>query len=321
MLKVTKTRSTHAELSGEFTVLLFYKYVDVADPKQLMDAIRAKATELNLKGRVIIATEGLNGTLEGANDDAVAFAVWIKENPLFADMHIKTSQGYGDVFPKLSVKVRPEIVTLQALHLKPHAGHGGKHIPAEELHKWFEEGKDFIVLDMRNGYEYDLGHFEGARKIPMRAFKEMRGLLPQFQDLKKKTVVAVCTGGVRCEKGTAVLREEGFENVYQLDGGIHTYMEKFPKGYWKGPLYTFDRRTTMDFTNGESSAIGNCYICNAVGECMGDCSDTECTGQYVICAGCHRKGKRILCDHENHLSLWQKIKRALSLRKTQPAIG
>lgn len=309
MLKVQKTHSTHVDLKSDFAILLFYKYVDIDNPAELMEAIRTYATERNMKGRVILANEGINGTLEGTVEAAAQFAAWIKADSRFADMHVKTSQGYGDAFPKLSVKVRAEIVTLKAPHLKPHAGDGAKHIAAEELHTMFENGEEFVVLDMRNGYEYDLGHFEKAVKIPMRAFREMHDLLPQFEDLKNKKVVAVCTGGVRCEKGTALLREKGFNNVVQLFGGIHTYMEKFPKGHWLGSLYTFDRRTTMDF-NGNIQPVGTCYICHDVGECMGDCSDVSCVGQYVICAKCHRKDKRVLCDL--HTSLFEKLKARIS---------
>jgi UPF0176 protein len=278
----------------EHQVLLFYKYVTVEDPQILRDWIFSRATELNLKGRVLVAEEGLNGTLEGLLESARVFASELLADARFADMNIKTSIGDGTTFKKLSVKVRNEIVGTQfdPKTVDPRVA-TGKHLSPEELRAWYEKEKDFVVVDMRNEYEYQSGHFKDSVNPGLRNSRDLPQAISKLEGLKNKTVLTVCTGGVRCEKMSAFLLAQGFKDVYQLENGIHSYMEKYPGKDYLGTLYTFDQRVTMDF-GGERQVIGECRICSAKTERYINCANDRCHLHFLACVACQSTGA-LLC--------------------------
>ena len=275
-----------------YEVLLFYKYIALEDPAAVADTVRTLALQSDLLGRVIVAPEGINATLEGTKERVASFIEAFCRDERFANIDIKRSRGDGTTFPKLSVKVRNEIV---GTHLKREEAdptvRTGKRLSADELHRWYEAKDDFVVVDMRNDYEYASGHFENSVAPGMRASRDLPNVLPTLLPLKNKTVVTVCTGGVRCEKMSAYLLEKGFEDVYQLDGGIHTYMQKYPGGAFKGALYTFDQRVTMDFSQ-ERATIGRCRLCDVETEKYVNCANTECHLHFLACVSCQAMGKK-----------------------------
>lgn len=281
-----------------FTVLLFYKYVTISDPEALAQRIRERAAALGLTGRVIVSHEGINGTLEGNILNAEVFASEILTDDRFADMQIKRSAGSGASFPKLSVKVRTEIVGTG--FSKDEADPEVKTAPRltpRELREWFENNKDFTVVDMRNNYEFASGHFKNSVQPDISASRHLPLALPKLEPLKEKTVVTVCTGGVRCEKMSAYLLSKGFTDVYQLDGGIHSYMEQYPGKDFKGTLYTFDRRLTMDF-GGDREVIGSCKLCGATTEHYVDCAEDTCHYHFLACENCANADGRAFCSPE-----------------------
>jgi UPF0176 protein len=281
-----------------FTVLLFYKYVTVADPELLAQHIRECAEVLGLTGRVIVAHEGINGTLEGNVLNAESFVTAIHSDDRFADMHIKRSAGSGSSFPKLSVKVRAEIVGtgFSKEEADPEVKTAPRLTP-RELRQWFENNKDFTVVDMRNNYEFASGHFKNSVQPDISASRHLPLALPKLEPLKDKTVVTVCTGGVRCEKMSAYLLSKGFTDVYQLDGGIHSYMEQYPGRDFKGTLYTFDRRLTMDF-GGDREMIGTCKLCGTPTEQYVDCAEDTCHYHFLACKKCTNADGRAFCSPE-----------------------
>ena len=269
-------------------VLLFYKYVTIEDPKTVMDSVRALAKEHSLLGRVLVAEEGINGTLEGLTADTEAFALELVKDPRFVDMNIKRSEGTGASFSKLYVKVRDEIVgTRFPKNIDPRV-RTAPHLPAETLREWYEKGEDFVVVDMRNDYEYQSGHFKGSVNPGMENSRDLPKVMPVLEPLKPKKVVTVCTGGVRCEKMSAFLLEHGFENVYQLENGMHTYMEKFPGKDFLGTLYTFDKRLTMDF-GGDREVIGRCKLCGDSTEHYVNCANNDCHLHFLACESCQKE--------------------------------
>ena len=266
-------------------ILLFYKYVTVEDPEAFASWLRERCTEHKLLGRIIVAEEGLNGTVEGSVGDTEAFAQELLADPRFKDVNVKRSAGTGVAFPKLSVKVRAEIVgTRFPKHVDPRK-RTATHIPAETLRNWYEEGKDFVVVDMRNDYEYQSGHFRDSVNPGLENSRDLVKALPKLQELRDKTVLTVCTGGIRCEKMSALLLEEGFSDVYQLDNGIHGYMEKYPGKDFLGSLYTFDDRKVMHF-GGEREVIGRCRFCGAATEKYVNCANDFCHLHFLVCEGC-----------------------------------
>lgn len=266
-------------------VLLFYKYTTIFDPEALKSMYIELCKKYALKGRTIIAEEGINSTLEGTIENTEGFLVEFLQDTRFAGMQIKRSEGKGVSFPRLMVKVRDEIVgTRFAKEIDPRVT-TAPHISADELHTLFEEGEDFIGIDMRNSYEYASGHFKDSIDPGMDASRELPEKLEKFRIHKDKKIVTYCTGGVRCEKMSAYLLQEGYTNVHQLDGGMHSYMEKYPDGHFKGTLFTFDDRLVMDF-GGKREIIGKCKRCDAPNEQYQNCANAECNMLFLICNDC-----------------------------------
>ncbi|MBU1292807.1 rhodanese-related sulfurtransferase [Patescibacteria group bacterium] len=266
-------------------VLLFYKYVSIQDPELLKEQLRDLAVAHSLVGRILIAEEGINGTVEGEVEQTEQFASALLSYSLFKDMNVKRSVGTGDSFPKLSVKVREEIVGTKFDKKIDPTKRTGKRLSAEELRTWYEEQRDFVVVDMRNDYEYQSGHFKDSINPGLENSRDLPKALPKLESLKDKTVLTVCTGGIRCEKMSAFLLEHGFEDVYQLENGIHSYMEKFPGKDFEGALYTFDRRKTMDF-GGDRTVVGVCHLCSETTELYVNCKNDLCHLHFLACESC-----------------------------------
>lgn len=288
-------------LMSEFQVLLYYKYVTVENPEYFRDEHRVLCEKLNLKGRIIVAQEGLNGTVEGRTEDTEEYARILKNDPRFADMDIKRSVGTGAAFPRLSVKARSEIVSM-------HLGEQdfsptrvtGKYLKAEELHEWILSGKEFYIVDMRNDYEYKVGRFEGSLFPNLENFRDVPKVLPELESLKNKTVVTVCTGGVRCEKASGFLVQNGFNDVYQLYGGIVTYMEKYPNEHFKGSLYVFDKRIVMKFESDTvpHEIIGRCQKCDVPTDHYVNCQNLACHMHFLCCEKCLAEDGKAYCEKE-----------------------
>ncbi len=279
-------------------VLLFYKYIDVDAPEELAARVRTLATELTLTGRVIVAHEGINGTLEGTVENTETFVKRFFTDPRFADVQVKRSGGTGNSFPSLCVRVREEIVGtgLSQEEANPRVRTAPKISP-EELRAWYEEQRDFVVVDMRNNYEFASGHFKNAVEPGISASRHLPLKVGKLAPLKEKTVVTVCTGGVRCEKMAAYLLHKGFKNVRQLDGGIHSYMEKYPGKDFLGTLYTFDQRLTMHF-GGAREVVGKCHLCGRASEEYADCAEESCHLHFIACTNCRDAKGRVYCSHE-----------------------
>lgn len=273
-----------------YTIILFYKYVEIKDPESLCEKQMELAQHLDLTGRMIIAEEGLNATFEGTGENIKKYISEMKKDDRFSDIDFKKSPGTGKSFPKLSIKVRDEIVASRLDDGIDPTEDTGTYIQPDELHEWFEEEKDFKVIDMRNSYEYISGHFKNSVDPGMKVFRELPEKVENIEELKDKPVVTVCTGGIRCEKASAFLKEKGFKNVYQLKGGIHRYIEKYPDGYFKGALYVFDGRVTMSMAPAEDrDVVGMCEFCSVPTEHYVDDDSTNPSRQILCCKECFQK--------------------------------
>lgn len=274
------------EGADQYQILLFYKYVTIENPEELASWVRSRAAELSLTGRALVAEEGINMTFEGSVENTEAFIRDIHANPLFSDMSIKRSKGTGDAFPRLSVKVRSEIVgTRFPKEMADPERKTAPRITPDELRTWYEEDKDFVVIDMRNDYEYRSGHFKNSINPGLEASRDLPEVLPKLEAFKDKKVLTVCTGGVRCEKMSAYLLSNGFTDVQQLEDGMHGYMEKYPGKDFLGTLYTFDKRKTMDF-GGDREIVGRCHHCEAPTENYINCVNDFCHKHLIVCEAC-----------------------------------
>ncbi len=283
-----------------YEIILFYKYVRIEDPHAVMKWQKELQTKLGLKGRTIVASEGINATMEGTKESIQAYLQEFLADPRFVNTHIKRSEGTGSAFPKTSVKVRNEIVTLglgTVCDIDPNLL-TGKRLSPEQLHQWIAERKEFYIIDMRNAYEHLAGYFEGSILPPMENFRDLPKFIESISHLKNKTVLTVCTGGVRCEKASGYLLSQGFEDVYQLDGGIVSYMEKYPNENFVGKLYVFDNRILMGFYTDDPKhvAVGICSICGKHSERFTNCVDPECHRQVIACQECEiSEGQNFIC--------------------------
>jgi UPF0176 protein len=280
-------------------ILLYYKYVHISEPETFAREQRTLCEKLSLKGRIIIAHEGINGTVEGTYEATEEYIATMRADERFADMNFKLSDGTGTAFPRLSIKVRDEIVSL-------HLGDNdftpeettGKYISAEELHSWIhDKTKEFYIVDMRNDYEHKIGFFKNSILPPLKNFRDLPALLPKLEHLKDKTVVTVCTGGVRCEKASGFLVKNGFKDVYQLHNGIVTYMEKYPEEDFHGKLYVFDGRITMGFNSPTTphTIVGACDKCGSPSENYVNCKLKSCNAHFICCEACVEKTGGVFC--------------------------
>lgn len=281
-----------------FQVLLYYQYVAIESPEKVRDEQRKLCESLNLKGRIIVAKEGINGTLEGTIENTEKYIEEMNEDsrlhPWGAGIDFKKSKGSGSAFQKLSVKLRDDIVSsaIKDLHLDPTVV-TGKYITSEELHSWIHSEKEFFIIDMRNDYETDVGYFKNSILSRFENFRDLPKVLPILKDLKGRTIITVCTGGVRCEKASGFLVQNGFSDVYQLEGGIVTYMEKYPNEDFLGSLYVFDGRVTMGFNmeDPKHQIVGKCKYCAFPAEKYYDCKNLYCAGKrhFISCEACIQK--------------------------------
>lgn len=277
------------EIETKYEIILFYKYVHLNDPESVKLWQIELCKRLGLTGRCIVASEGINATFEGTKTNIRQYVKELEKNPKFKNIHFKFSVGTGNAFPKLSVKVRNEIVSLNlgVCDIDPNEV-TGIHLKPSELHEWIKNKKEFYIVDMRNAYEHKVGHFEGSILPPIENFRDLPKVVEQISHLKNKTVLTVCTGGVRCEKASGFLITEGFADVYQLDGGIVSYMERFPNEDFQGKLYVFDKRVSMGFYTDDAKhkIVGRCDACNEQSENYVNCANPVCHRHFINCENC-----------------------------------
>jgi UPF0176 protein len=274
-------------------IILYYKFAPISDPEAVRLWQRALCEQLNLKGRILISKHGINGTVGGDIDAVKAYVKQTKSYNPFKGIAFKWSDGGRDNFPRLSIKVRDEIVTFGAadeieVNEQGIVG-GGKHLKPAQLHELVEKhGEDVIFFDGRNAYEAAVGKFKDA-VIPdvehTRDFgKELED--PKYDAIKDKPVVTYCTGGIRCEVLSMMMKKRGFKDVYQMDGGIVKYGETYKdEGLWEGSLYIFDDRMGMKFSD-NAKDIGICVHCNATTSNYENCANIACNKLVLLCKNC-----------------------------------
>jgi UPF0176 protein len=270
-------------------IVLFYVFTPLADPEAIRLWQRDLCESLSLRGRILISKDGINGTIGGELKSVKRYVRKLREYAAFAGVDLKWSEGAGDDFPRLSVKVRDEIVSFGApgellVNERGVVGGGTKLSPAQ-LHE-LVDSRDVTFFDGRNAFEAQIGRFEGAVVPDVSTTREFVAELDsgKYDHLKQSPIVTYCTGGIRCEVLSALMVERGFGEVYQLDGGIVRYGEAFgDSGLWNGSLYVFDNRMSIDFTDA-AVIIGRCYECDAPTKNMQNCCELSCREQMVVCA-------------------------------------
>jgi UPF0176 protein len=274
-------------------IILYYKFTPIKDTLTMRLWQKSLADNLGLKGRILISPHGINGTLGGDIAALKAYIKATKEFPGFKGTVFKWSDGSNEHFPRLSVKERPEIVAFDAgdeLRVDENGiVGGGKHLKPRDVHKLVEErGDDVIFFDGRNAHEAAIGKFKNAIVPDTHTSRDFIKELEsgKYDDIKDKPIVTYCTGGIRCEILSSLMKNRGFKEVYQIDGGIVKYGESYgDDGLWEGSLRVFDDRMTIDFSD-HAKTIGVCSHCKGPTNNYENCAWANCNDLVLICLHC-----------------------------------
>jgi UPF0176 protein len=282
-----------------YRILLFYKYVDIEDPQYFAKRHLKFCKELGVKGRIIVATEGINGTISGTIEQTDKYMRFMHENPLFHDMWFKIDQAGKHAFDRISVKPRKEIVTLNLENdLNPNEK-TGKHLTAKEFHEAMQD-EGTIIIDARNDYEFNIGHFRNAIRPDVRSFRELpKWIQDNLSNHKDKKILTYCTGGIRCEKFSGWLLEEGFEDVNQLHGGIVSYGKdpELQGKLWEGKCFVFDDRISVPINQtDEKTVVGECHHCGNPEDRYINCKNPDCDKLHIACGKCEKTFAGYCCD-------------------------
>jgi UPF0176 protein len=267
----------------DYRVLLYYQYVPIDNPEEYREAQHLFCIENNLLGRIIVATEGLNGTVSGLATDCEAYMAWVKADPRFASIDFKVEKYQSNAFQKLHVRVKNEIVNSD-LPVNP-LERTGKHLEPHQL-KAIINDPDVVLVDMRSNYEHSVGRFKDAVTFDMENLRELPEHVQEIAHLKNKKIVTYCTGGIKCEKASAYLLSQGFENVYQLHGGIIKYGIEEGGENFDGKCYVFDNRVVVDVNVVNPAVISTCFVCGTISDRMVNCANPVCNNHVPICEKC-----------------------------------
>lgn len=286
-------------------IVLYYAFTPLPDPEAVRLWQRSLLERWGLRGRIIISKDGINGTVGGELSAVKKYVKATREFPAFKKMDIKWSEGSAADFPRISVKVRDEIVTFGApgeLEVDENGVvGGGTHLRPEELHELVEakeqSGSKVHFFDGRNAFEAQIGKFKDAIVPEVDTTRDFVAELDsgKYDHLKDQPVVTYCTGGIRCEVLSALMVKRGFQEVYQMQGGIVRYGEKYgDAGLWEGSLYVFDKRMHAEFTD-EAVTIGECVGCQGPTNKFENCSNPSCRNLRLFCEDCAQDEKLRIC--------------------------
>ncbi len=265
-------------------ILLYYKFANVKNPKKFAKENLEMCKLLGLFGKVLIAKEGINGSVSGTKSQTDKYKKFIRKIPQFSDIVFKEEIGELHPFTKMVVRVRKEIIRLdQEIDISKR----GKYVNPSEFLKIYENKEDVIILDARNDYESKVGRFKNAIIPKIKTFREFPKVAKMLRNKKDKKIIMYCTGGIRCEKASAYLVQKGFKDVSQLEGGIITFCQQYPNTIWKGKCFVFDKRL-LSRVDAKNPPISNCKFCNIPCDLYQNCKNIECNYFMTICLECEK---------------------------------
>lgn len=275
-------------------ILLYYKFTPIKDPVAVKLWQKTLCDSLNLRGRILVSEHGLNGTVGGEVEDLKKYVKATKTYEAFKGIVFKWSDGAREDFPRMSVKARRELVGFKNSDDEFEVDEngvvgGGKHIKPKQVHELIKKyGDDVVFFDGRNEHEAKIGKFKNAVVPNTNTSRDFIAELEsdKYDDIKDKKVVTYCTGGIRCEVISSMMKKRGFKDVYQIDGGIVKYGEAYgDDGLWEGSLRVFDDRMTVEFSD-HAKTIGECTHCGGKTSNFENCAFTECNDLVLICETC-----------------------------------
>tara|TARA_B110000008_G_scaffold18653_1_gene17262 strand:- start:332 stop:1162 length:831 start_codon:yes stop_codon:yes gene_type:complete len=223
-----------------------YKFIPIKDELVLQETILQRSTNLNLKGTVLISRKGINFSVSGTKNNIDKFLLFIRSDSRFADVDVKITYNEYQPFRKMLVRIKKEIISMGIEEIDPFKFTGQKISP-KELNKKLNNNENIVLLDTRNEYEVRLGTFKNAIDLNLDSFRDFPKEIEKLRKkLNGKEVVMFCTGGIRCEKASALMLKNGFENIQQIDGGVINYFKETGGRHWNGDCFVFDDRVALD---------------------------------------------------------------------------
>ncbi len=266
-------------------IILFYKFTDIENPEDFIQEQLNFCNKEGLLGKILVAKEGINGSLCGSKKQIEKYKEYLSDQDQFTDINFKEEISTFNPFKKLVVKQKKEIIRMdQDLDLSKK----GKYISPKKLKELYESDEEFIIFDTRNNYESDVGKFKNAITAEIDTFREFPEALKSLEDMKDKKIITYCTGGIRCEKATSYMIEQGFKNVYQLENGIINFCQQFPNTYWEGKCFVFDQRL-LSHVDPDAEPITKCIHCSKDCDRYKNCKNPTCDDFIVICESCSQK--------------------------------
>ncbi len=290
-----------------YKILLYYRFTPLADPEAIRLWQWTLCDSLGLKGRIIISQHGINGTVGGPLSAVKKYIRATKEWPGFKDIDFKWSEGTGNDFPRLAVRVRDELVSFgapQDLHVdESGVVNGGPHLSPAQVNELVEtRGDEVVFFDGRNAFEAEIGRFKNAIVPEVETTHDFVKVLESgaYDHLKEKPIVTYCTGGVRCEVLSSLMLQRGFQEVYQVEGGIVRYGEAFGnEGLWEGSLFIFDGRMNQEF-GPNTKVISSCERCAAPTTQYYNCANLACRQLILLCESCSTLNGSTNCQEQHH---------------------
>lgn len=280
-----------------YSVATFYKFKPILPTQKVQKDLEVKAHELNITGLVILGTEGLNATVAAiVESQMLEFKKFITEYFDVPDLFFKDTESEVAPFHRFKVKIREEIVTLGTPELVPNSD-VNHHLSPTEWNHVLKNEKDFLLIDTRNWYETKIGTFKGAINPEIDQFTEFPEYVEKHNISKDKKLLIFCTGGIRCEKGILELQRQGFNNVYQLNGGIINYMKEYPNDQFEGECFVFDHRVALNADLKPTTKYGLCPHCGQPSEITIHCR--RCKADEMICVDCEKlEWKKETCSKD-----------------------
>ena len=273
-------------------IILFYKFTPIEDPEEFSKQHLKCCNEMGLLGKVLVAREGINGSLSGSKDQIESYKDYLKSLHQFSDVSFKKELSTFHPFKKMVVRVKKEIIRMDHdLDLEK----TGKYITPKELIDLYNSEEEFIVLDTRNNYESEVGKFKGAITPDIDSFRDFPKALEALKDKKNKKIITYCTGGIRCEKATAYMVQQGFKDVYQLKDGILNFCKQYPNTLWEGKCFVFDQRL-LSHVDPDSKIISNCSVCEDKSDRYVNCKYPDCDDLIVLCERCGEQLDECCCQ-------------------------
>ncbi len=269
-----------------YHVLAFYQITQLKDPRALIKEHKEFFKDRDITSRIYISEQGINGQMSASIDDSEEYIAWIRSKSEFKEMPFKIHEWPEQAFPRKTIKYRKNLVSCdQTVDFSKR----GEHVSPEKWKEMIDSDRDYMMIDVRNDYEWKIGHFKNADLPECKNFRELEEYADQLEKNtgdQKPPVMMYCTGGIRCELYSSILKEKGFDEVYQLDGGVINYGQKVGSDHWLGKLFVFDDRLSVPISKEEAPPIGECHFCKTHSDNYYNCANMECNTLFLCCPEC-----------------------------------